>query len=307
VSIGEPASIAGAGVKRRAPAAGPGAPLDLTVFLAVLLAAGLHAGWNAFVKVNATPLVSLALISMVSGTVGALAIPFVGFVDVAALPWLALGVVCHTAYRWFLARAYTWGDLGQVYPLARGTAPLLVAAAGFLLLGEALRLGAIAGIATLCLGVLLMAFRGGRGAVATHGRGAAFAMVTAVFIAAYTVVDGIGGRAGATPHAYAAWLLFLDGIAIYVLLVALRVPGAGSALRAWWKQALVGGIMSAAAYWIAIWAMTQAPIALVAALRESSILFAAALSVVVLRERLSAWRAVAALLILAGLVVLRLA
>lgn len=273
----------------------------------MLIAAGLHAGWNAVVKVNASPLISLAMVSMVSGMVGALAIPFVGLPDAAALPWLALAIVFHTAYRWFLARAYTSGDMGQVYPLARGTAPLIVAVIGIAFLDEPLRPLAMLGIAILCSGIMVMAFRGGRIAVRQHSRASMFAIITAFFIAAYTLVDGIGGRAGQSPHTYAAWLLFLDGIAIYLVLLVARVPNLGRAMRNWWKHALVGGMMSAGAYWIAIWAMTKAPIAMVAALRESSILFAAVLSAAFLREPLSVWRSCAALIILGGLVTLRLA
>jgi drug/metabolite transporter (DMT)-like permease len=277
--------------------------------MAVVAAAALHAGWNALVKIGASPLVSLALISMFSGMVGAVSIPLVGLPDARVLPWLALGVIFHTAYRWFLARAYTWGDLGQVYPLARGTAPLLVALVGMAALDEPLRPLSLFGILILSAGVMLMTFRGGGPAAHRHlgAHASLFALSTSAFIAAYTVVDGLGGRASASPHIYAAWLLFLDGIVIFLVLLAVRVPQLGATLRRCWKPAFIGGLMSAAAYWIAIWAMTKAPIALVAALRESSILFAALISAIVLREPLSLWRSVACMLMLIGLVALRLA
>ncbi|MDQ3444602.1 MAG: DMT family transporter [Pseudomonadota bacterium] len=250
---------------------------------------------------------SLAMISMFSGMVGAIAIPWLGLPDARALPWLALSVFFHTGYRWFLARAYTWGDLGQVYPLARGTAPLLVALIGIWVLDETLHPLTLLGIAILSAGIMVMAFRGGRPAVHLGAHAVLFALSTSAFIAAYTVVDGLGGRASASPHIYAAWLLFLDGIAIFLVLLAARVPELATSLKRFWKPAFFGGLMSAAAYWIAIWAMTKAPIALVAAVRESSILFAALISVFILREPLSVWRSVAATLILLGLIVMRLA
>ncbi len=279
--------------------------MDPSVFVVVIGAAALHAGWNAVVKVGAAPLVSLALISAFSGLAGAVAIPVVGLPDQAAIPWLALSVVLHTAYRVFLARAYAEGDLGQVYPLARGTAPLLVTLATLVVLGEQLRPASIVGIAALSAGIIILTFRGGRtGSLSV--RATSFALITSAFIAAYTLVDGIGGRAGPSPHAYAAWLLFLDGVAILLVLGALRLPGLGVAVERHWKPALAGGMMSAAAYWIVIWAMASAPIALVAALRETSVLFAALISALVLREPPTVWRSAGALFIVAGIAGIRM-
>ena len=281
--------------------------MTTTVFLAVLLAAALHAGWNAVVKAGEDRLVSITVVTLFSALGGLLAIPLVGVPQAQALPWLGLSVVLHTGYRIFLARAYEAGDFGQVYPLARGSAPLVVAIAGLALIGEAVRPGAFAGIIVLCGGVMVMTFRGGRLAAGLGLHASAMALVTSLFIAGYTLADGLGARANQSAHAYAAWLFFLDGIVIWIIVGWMRGRHLLRAAGRHWKAGLAAGLMSVVAYWIAIWAMTQAPVALVAALRETSVLFGSLISVLILREGLSWWRGAGALLIVAGVAAIRLA
>jgi drug/metabolite transporter (DMT)-like permease len=279
--------------------------LDASVFAAVIAVAALHAGWNAVAKVGRDPLISLTVISVFGGLGGALAIPIVGLPERDVLPWLSLGVVLHTAYRFFLARAYAEGDLGQVYPLARGTAPLIVTVVVLVVIGERLSLAILAGMLVLSTGIVVITFRGDPRSARLGLRASAFALITSVFIAGYTLVDGLGARAG-SPHAYAAWLFFLDGVAILLVAVALRGAQAVRAIGRHWKGGLAGGLMSAVAYWIAIWAMSEAPIAIVAALRETSVLFAALISMMILRVPPSLGRVLGGLLIIAGLVTIRL-
>jgi drug/metabolite transporter (DMT)-like permease len=281
------------------------AVVDPFVFAAVIVAAALHAAWNAVAKVGADPLLSLTLISAFGGLGGGLAIPFLGPPEPAVIPWLALGVAFHTAYRFFLAQAYAEGDLGQVYPLARGTAPLIVTAVGLFVIGERLNLAALGGMAVLSVGIVVITFKGDPRSARLGLRASGFALITSVFIAGYTVVDGMGARAG-SPHTYAAWLFFLDGFAILALTCALRGKKVLTAVGHHWRAGLGGGLMSAAAYWIAIWAMSRAPIAIVAALRETSVLFAALISLIILRKLPSRGRIVGGSLILAGLIGIRL-
>ena len=282
--------------------------MELYVVFAVILAAALHAGWNAAVKIGSDRLIAVTLVSSFSGAIGAAAIPFVGVPGLQALHWLAASVLLHTAYKLFLARAYHAGDLGQVYPLARGVAPLLVTFAGLVALGEHITLLSLLGIVTLSVGIISMAFRGSDPSVAAPlGRQAIFlALVTSFFIAGYSLVDGAGARVAQSPHAYAAWLFFLDGIAIWFFTAWKRGPDLGAAVRSHWRVALGAGAMSAGSYWIAVWAMTQAPIALVAALRESSVLFATLISVFLLRERLMLWRILGSILIISGIAAITL-
>ena len=258
-------------------------------------------------KIGGDPLIALTIVSVFSGTLGALFIPFLGLPQVEVLPWLALSVIGHTAYRVFLARAYVEGDLGQVYPLARGAAPLLVALLGTIVIDEPLRPETLAGIVVLSSGIAVMTLRGGRIAAGLGLKSSGYALLTAALIAGYTLVDGLGGRIAASPLTYSAWLFLLNGIAIVVITSAVRGRRLGTTLARYWKPGIVAGAMSSGSYAIAIWAMTQAPIAVVAALRETSILFAALISVAILREPTSPWRAVGGALILCGLAVMRLA
>ncbi|NNU81889.1 EamA family transporter [Halovulum dunhuangense] len=280
--------------------------MEAHVFALVLVAAALHAGWNAVVKLGLDRLLAITLIAGSAGLVALLALPFAPVPDPAAWPWLLTSIVLHVGYNVCLVQAYRTGDFGQVYPIARGTAPLIVTLVAVFLLAETLTPAALLGIALLVGGVWLMSLRGGRDLARMDRSALGFALLTSAFIAGYTLTDGQGARVAGSAHGYTMWLFALDGLAMVLLLLALRGRHAFAVLRPHWKTGLGGGAMSLGAYWIAIWAMTEAPIALVAALRESSVLFAAAISVVILREPLTRWRAAAALSIVAGVVMMRL-
>jgi drug/metabolite transporter (DMT)-like permease len=280
--------------------------VDLLVFSAVLAAAACHAGWNALLKLNLEPALATALVAMASGLV---AVPFVlvaGLPDTAAWPYVAASVVVHIGYYLALAEAYRHGDLGHVYPIARGSAPLVTAVIAAALLGETPGPFGWAGITVLAAGIMLLAVRGGRSARRLDARSVGFALLTSASITAYTLVDGIGARAAGSAAAYAAWLFLMSG-AVMTLYGFWRVgPSLGRHLVANWPTALGGAVLSTAAYAIAIWAMTVAPIALVAALRETSVLFATLLSTLLLREPWLAARIAATLMVLAGALLLRM-
>ena len=275
------------------------------VFCAVLAAALMHAGWNAVVKVGHDRFLSITLVSVAAGLVSAALLPVVDVPLRAAWPWLLASAVLHVGYNLFLVQAYRSGDLGQVYPIARGAAPMLVSLVAVSLLGEDLDWIAVAGLLLLSAGICLMALGGGRGVERLQGRAIGFALGTSAFIASYTLADGIGSRLTVSAHGYAAWLFFIDGTMMVGVLLAVRGPAGLGALVPFWRGGLSGGAMSLAAYWIVIWAMTKAPMSLVSALRETSVLFAAAISVLVLREPLTLWRALAGVVIVSGIVVAR--
>jgi drug/metabolite transporter (DMT)-like permease len=280
--------------------------MDLFVFLAVLTAAAFHAGWNALLKLNLEPIVATSLVAAASGLV---AVPFtfaVGVPNLASWPYVLASVAIHIVYYLALAQAYKFGDLGQVYPIARGTAPLMTAVLATLWLGEALGAFAWAGIVVLAGGILLLAVRGGRALAHFDARSVGFALLTSLTITAYTLVDGIGARLAGSALQYTVWLFLLSGgsMAAYgALRIGRRLVGDFAAN---WQLTLSGAALSTAAYGIAIWAMTVAPIALVAALRETSVLFAALFSMALLREPILAARIAAALLVLTGMVLVRL-
>ncbi|HET7848838.1 MAG TPA: EamA family transporter [Pseudolabrys sp.] len=276
------------------------------VFIAVLFAAACHAGWNALIKVGLDPLATTALISLGSGLVALILLPFVGTPAAAAWPYLIASVLIHLVYFAALIESYRTGDLGQVYPIARGAAPLMTAGVATAAVGERLAAAGWAGIAALVTGVLLLSIRGGRNLVRIDKRAVGFALFTAVTICTYSVVDGVGVRLANNPVAYATWLFV--GMAVIVVLYAL-VRGGPPVLTAMRQNALrglAGGGFQVMSYGIALWAMSVAPIAIVAALRETSVLFGAIIAVLVLKEPLRAARVAAAALIVCGLVLIRL-
>jgi drug/metabolite transporter (DMT)-like permease len=276
------------------------------VFLAVLFAAACHAGWNALIKVGLDPLSTTTLISIGSGVVALMFLPLVGVPAWPAWPWLIASVVIHLVYFASLIESYRTGDLGQVYPIARGSAPLMTAVATTIFVGEKLSLIGWTGILALVVGVLLLSARGGRELAEIDRRAIGFALFTALTICAYSVVDGIGARHSSNPNAYSLWLFI--GIAVVMVPYALYRDGADviPAMQRFWRRGFAGGALQVLSYGIAIWAMTVAPIAIVATLRETSVLFGAAIAVVVLKEPLRAARIVAAFLIVCGLILIRL-
>ena len=276
------------------------------VFLAVLFAAACHAGWNALIKVGLDPLSTTTLISLGAGFVALALAPLVGLPAWAAWPWLIASVIVHLCYFASLIESYRTGDLGQVYPIARGSAPLMTAAATTVFIGEKLSLVGWTGIFSLVAGVLLLSARGGRELAEVDRRAIGFALFTALTICAYSVVDGIGARLSANPNAYSVWLFI--GIAVVMLPYAIYRDGPDviPAMRRFWRRGLAGGALQLLSYGIAIWAMTAAPIAVVATLRETSVLFGAVIAVVVLKEPVRAARIVAACLIVCGLILIRL-
>jgi len=280
--------------------------METLVFIAVLFAAACHAGWNALIKVGLDPLSTTTLISVGSGIVALAFAPLVGTPPSAAWPWLIASVVIHLVYFASLIESYRTGDLGQVYPIARGSAPLMTAAVTSIFVGEKLSALGWTGIVVLVGGVLLLSARGGRQLAEIDRRAIGFALFTALTICAYSVVDGIGARLSANPNAYSVWLFI--GIAIVMVPYALYRDGRDviPAMQRFWLRGVAGGALQVLSYGIAIWAMTAAPIAIVATLRETSVLFGAAIAVVILKEPLRAMRVVAACLIVCGLVLIRL-
>jgi drug/metabolite transporter (DMT)-like permease len=276
------------------------------VFLAVLFAALCHAGWNALIKTGLDPLRATTVIAL--GAV-AVALPLLlisGLPDAAAWPWLVASMAVHVFYFAGLIEAYRAGDLSQVYPIARGAAPLMTATAATLFVGEHLSALGWAGIAVLAAGVLLLSARGGSGFGNLDRRAVGFALFTAVTICAYSVVDGIGVRLSGNAAGYTLALFVGNGVMLVLYALAREGLSVLQPMPHLWRRALAGGAMQVMSYGIALWAMTLAPIAIVATLRETSVLFGAVIAVVMLKERLRAVRVVAAGLIVCGLVAIRL-
>jgi len=281
--------------------------VDPFVFAAVLFAAACHAGWNATIKRGLDPLATTALISIGAAIVSALCLPIVGIPAATAWPWCAASVLIHLVYFAALIESYRAGDMGQVYPIARGSAPLMTATATTIFVGERLGLFAWCGIILLVAGVIVLSLRGGRELARLDRRAVGFALFTAVTICAYSVVDGVGARLAGEANAYSVALFAGTGPVMLAYALVRRGRSVVPAMARSFGIGLAGGALQLGSYGIAIWAMTVAPIAIVAALRETSVLFGALIAVTFLGEPMRASRIVAALMIVAGLTLIRLA
>ena len=278
--------------------------MELSVFLIVLVAALLHATWNAFVKADGDRLVFMAVMLTASGLFAAATLPFLPWPASASWPYIILSVALHQGYMMFLLLAYRVGDLSHVYPLARGSAPLIVAVLSLAAIGEELTGSSLLAVAMIGVGIMSLSFTRGVQQL-RNPKAVSFALGTGLFIAGYTIIDGIGARLAGSAHAYAAWLFALEWAPFLLFALATLPRTAVAQAGRIWRQAALMGLMSLIAYWSVIWAMTVAPIALVAALRETSIVFAVLFGVLVLKERLSLARVAATLAALVGVVLLK--
>jgi len=272
------------------------------VMLLVLLGALLHASWNAMVKSGDDKLSETGLIAGGASLVSLLALPFVPLPATASWPWLVASIAIHQLYYALVAAAYRAGDMGHTYPLMRGTAPLLVALVSAPLLGETLSAHAWIGVMLICGGILLLALH-------RHAapRATLMALANALVIALYTLVDGTGTRLSGNAVSYVLWLTLLEAFPLLIWLWLRDGKRFQRQLRQRGAIALIGGTCAIGSYGFALWAMTQAPVATVAALRETSVLFAVAISMLVLREAGGSRRIAAGLLVVAGAITLRLA
>jgi len=278
--------------------------LTWPVVAAVLLGALLHASWNALVKSSRDKALDTAVIHLVGSFIALPLALIVGWPVAAAWPFILTSVVIHIGYYIALTGAYKHGDLGLTYPLMRGTAPLLVALSAATLLGETLSPLSWAGVLGVCCGVLALGLS--RHALDSP-RAVGFALANAVVIAIYTVVDALGARASGNALQYVVALFVLDGWP-FALMVFMRRGGAVAwpYARMRWPVAALGAVASLGSYGIALWAMTRAPVATVAALRETSVLFAALLGAWFLKEAFNLRRAAGTAAIVAGVMALRM-
>lgn len=278
--------------------------MSIWILLSVLAAALLHASWNGLVRLGASRLQVMMVLSAAQGMIGlvlGLSEPWPGL---PALKWIIASALAHSFYKAFLTYAYTHGDLSRVYPLARGTAPLVVLVVGSLFLGEGLRATEVAGICVLGLGILLLA-----GGVFTAGesrRLLPYAFGSAMATAAYTVVDGVGARVATGPVGFLGWVFVLDGLCFGATMLALHgrasLPPPGKV----WAIGALGAAASYGSYSIVVWAMTRAPIALVSAIRETSIVFGVLIGWLAFGERMTPVKGLSALLIAGGVIITRL-
>lgn len=273
--------------------------MPLSIFLLVLLAAALHASWNAIVKRGPDKQLGTVLVTGSAAMLSAALLPFLPLPDAPSWPWLAASVALQATYYALVARCYQQVDMSVAYPLMRGSAPILVALVS-LLLGEQLALTAWSGIVLISIGILAMA-------LGTRRAQWGMPLLTAGMIATYTLVDAHGARLSGNALSYTLWLFLLSGLPLTVRALIHRRGALRTYAAAHWRLGVIGGIGTTTSYAIALWAMTLVPIAMVSALRETSILFALLISAFLLGERVPRGRWTAGGVIVTGVILLRIA
>ena len=278
--------------------------MSLTIVFAVLFSALLHATWNSLAHNISDRLVGFALIGVADAVGGAVMVAVAGLPPAGAWPFIIASAALHVVYNSLLLTSYQLGEFSQMYPLARGTSPWVVALVSVVWLGHELPITELAGVLTVSAGLIGLVLVGGR-----PGRkdlpALAAAVLTGLVIAAYTVVDGTGVQQ-APLFAYTGWMFLLQGPPLAVAAVIRRGRQLPEALRASAASGLAGGVISIAAYTIVLWAQQSGALAPIAALRETSIVFGALIGAVFLGERLGARRAVASGVVLAGVLLISL-
>jgi drug/metabolite transporter (DMT)-like permease len=275
------------------------------VFALILFAAFLSASWNASVKGSSDKYLQAVLVASGAAFIALFLLPFLR--QPAPASWIYIGgsALLQVLYYYLLVAAFRAGDFGHAYPLMRGTAPLLVSLVSGPVIGEALSLGRWLGVALICSGVMGLAWEA-RSHVGANSAVMKYALSNAVVIAAYTTVDGIGVRASGAPASYTMWIFEVTALVLLFAALLTRPRELWRYAPGRLRSALIGGVAALTSYEIALWAMTQVPIAVVAALRETSMLFGLAISVLVLKERGGARRYAATALIACGAIAIRL-
>lgn len=273
------------------------------VVAVVLLGALLHASWNAVLKKGGNAAFDAATVALGAAVTSLILLPFVPFPPAAVWPFILASTCLQALYFHLLGEAAKAGDLGLVYPIMRGTAPLLTATVSWLVLNEQLSYEMLAGILAISGGVMTLAVD----ARATSGKAVLIALLNACVIATYSFVDGLGARTMGHALGYTLWISLFPPVPLLILAGWRRgYPAVAAHIRGHWRGGLFGGAASIAAYALALWAMTKAPIATVAALRETSILFAVAIGVLFLGEKPGHARLFAAGTIAVGALTLKL-
>jgi len=274
--------------------------MSFHIIALVLFAALLHASWNALLRGGADRLWSMTVMCLAVALASVAAAVFLPAPARASWMYAVLSAVLHVGYNLFLVRSYRAGDLGQTYPISRGSSPLLITVAASAFAGERVAMSALLGIALVAGGIISLAFNGRKLAVPSLP----YALGTGCFIAAYSVVDGIGVRLSGAPMAYTAWMCALWGALMPAVYIGLRGADNLFTMRPGFATAVTGGLVSLLAYGIVIYAMSGAPMGAVSALRETSVLFAALIGYFFLGETLTVRKMLACAVIAAGAIVI---
>lgn len=272
--------------------------MDPAVAAAVLAAALLHASWQALVKSSGDGVVALAGMNLVSGTVALALLPFLRLPTPAAALVIALSLALHSGYKIALAQLYARADLSVGYPLARGMTPVFATALGLLFLGETPRGATLIGVLAISAGIAGLVFE--RGLRTLSAASLLAAVAVGLSVAAYSALDAYGVRINGDWLGFTAWLVVADSALFLSYALATRREKALLQWRQAWGRTLTSGALGLASYCVFMWALSRAQVGAVAALRETSIVFAAIVATLVLKERMTRARAVSIILVAGG-------
>jgi len=278
--------------------------MPLNIFLAIILAAFLHAVWNAMVKNEDNKYLAVTAIVLGHVPISVLIILLTPIPSVESIPFIILSALLHIGYEWYLLSAYRFGDLTKVYPIARGTAPILITIVSLIFLGVALSNFEILGIIIISLGILSLSLQGAKG---IKNRSAViYALVTGFFIMGYSITDGYGARVSNSFLSYMGWSFILNAT---IFPIILKINNKSEIITKTFKEGkkifFIGGTLSYIVYGIVIWGFTQAPIALITALRETSIIFALLIGTFFLKEKFTLLKVIATFIIFFGVALLK--
>lgn len=275
--------------------------MTIGVFTLVLIAALCHAIWNTIIKLSPDKSLETSLMNLSGSLIAIPAVLYFGIPESEVWIFLLGSLILHIAYYYSLSGAYQWGDMSLTYPIMRGMAPFFLLLITSIFAFEPLLLSSIIGVCLLCSGIVFLGIDSAR--VLNHKKAILFALLNALVIALYTIVDGLGVRASHDVFAYIAMFIFIDGI-IYSSFVIYRRQKSSQHLKQYmvnrWPYFSLGAIATTGSYGIALWAMSEAPISLVSALREVSVLFAVFIAWLYLKEKLSKQRIAGVVLVLLG-------
>lgn len=276
--------------------------MTTTVFVVVLFAAALHATWNAIVKAGKNTFLTTVLVTTFAAIWAGIFLPFLPIPHVSSWPYIIVSAILQIIYFILVANAYRVADMSQTYPLMRGTAPIIVALLSTVYLDEKLAFSTWVGIIIICAGIFINLTK----ISSNNMKGILFSLLNAFVIAGYTIVDGKGVRIAGSAASYTLWIFFFTGLSILIWTLMSKYEEVLEYAKRNWYLSVIGGIGTIASYGLALWAMTSAPIAIIAALRESSILFATLISLFILKEKINFTRVISACIIVSGAIILRL-
>jgi drug/metabolite transporter (DMT)-like permease len=278
--------------------------MSLNIFIAVILAAFLHATWNAMVKNEENKYLAVTAIVLGHVPASVFIILLTPFPSIESIPFIILSALMHNGYNWYLLSAYKFGDLTKVYPIARGTAPILVTIVSLIFLGVALSNFEVLGIFIISLGILSLSFQGAKNL--KNRPAVIYALITGFFIMGYSITDGYGARVSNSFLSYMGWVFILNAFSFPLIL---KINDKSEVITKIFKEGkkifFIGGTLSYIVYGIVVWGFTQAPIALVTALRETSIIFALLIGTLFLNEKFTLLKVIATFVIFFGVALLK--